>query len=76
MTSKASSGVALRRATRVAVVVPPTLLLFLSIPYTRGSALFGVFGALALLLFADFGGPMRDRAIAYAATTAAGYPSS
>ena len=74
VTSKLSSGVALRRATRVAVVVPPTLLLFLSVPYTSGSALFGVFGALALLLFADFGGPMRDRAIAYAATTAAGIP--
>ena len=48
--------------------------LFLSFPLTSSSALFGVFGSLAMLLFADFGGPMRDRAIAYAATTAAGIP--
>lgn len=72
--AKLQNGIALRRATRVAVVVPVTLWALLSIPPLSSAALFGVFGTLAMLLFADFGGPLRDRFIAYLVTTAVGVP--
>lgn len=45
-----------------------------ALPGTGQSALFGVFATLALLVFADFGGPLRVRAAAYLATTAVAVP--
>ena len=72
--AKLRNGVALRRATRAAVVVPPVLFVMLSVPYLQQAAVFGVFGVLSLLLFADFGGPLRDRFLAYVITTAVGVP--
>ncbi len=72
--AKLRNRVAARRATRVAIVVPVVLWVLIHIPPLAGSALFGVFAALSLLLFADFGGPLRDRFAAYAATTALGTP--
>ena len=72
--AKLHNIVALRRATRLAVVVPLVLVLLSNIPVLAPSALFGVFGSLALLLFADFGGPLRYRFTAYLLTTAAGVP--
>ena len=74
LTGKLRNGIALRRATRVAVTVPLTMALLLSIPPLSGAALFGVFACLAQLLFADFGGPLRDRFMAYVLTTLAGIP--
>lgn len=72
--AKFRNGVALRRATRVAIVVPLLLAALISIPALSTSALFGVFACLAMLLFADFGGPLRDRFAAYLVTTAVGIP--
>ena len=50
--AKFRNGVALRRATRVAIVVPLLLAALISIPALSTSALFGVFACLAMLLFA------------------------
>lgn len=72
--AKLRNGVALRRATRVAIVIPLLLAALISIPGLGPSALFGVFAGLAMLLFADFGGPLRDRFAAYMVTTAVGIP--
>ncbi|MFN8125202.1 MAG: FUSC family protein [Candidatus Nanopelagicales bacterium] len=72
--TKFRNGVALRRATRVALVVPLLLLALTSVPYLKPSALFGVFAGLAMMLFADFGGPLLDRFVAYLITTALGIP--
>lgn len=74
LSAKLRNQVALRRATRTALVVPPVLFVMLSVPYLQQAAVFGVFGVLALLLFADFGGPLRQRFLAYLITTAAGIP--
>ena len=62
----------LRRGLRAAVVVP--LLLALATYMDLGGAFstFVVFGAMALLVFADFGGKARDRIVAYLLTALAG----
>lgn len=72
--SKFRNTLALRRATRLAVTVPLLLAVLTNIPALASSALFGVFGVLALLLFADFGGPLPFRFAAYLITTAVGVP--
>lgn len=66
--------IALRRAARAAVVVPLAVVVLTRIPAFSETALFGVFAALALLIFSDFGGTLRHRALAYSATTLAGVP--
>ena len=65
---------ALRRGSRVALTVPVTLAVLLNLPWVSDGALMGAFAALSLLVFADFGGPLRQRFIAYMITTAAGIP--
>jgi uncharacterized membrane protein YccC len=65
---------ALRRASRVAITVPVTLAILLSLPWVSTGALMGAFASLSLLVFADFGGPLHQRFIAYMSTTAAGVP--
>ena len=65
---------ALRRGSRVAITVPVTLAVLLQLPWVSDGALMGAFASLALLVFADFGGPLRQRFIAYMITTAAGVP--
>ena len=72
--SKDPSRRALRRGTRVALVVPLTLAVLLQIPWVEQGALMGAFACLALLVFADFGGPLNQRFFAYLVTTAAGIP--
>ena len=72
--SKDPSRRALRRGTRVALVVPVTLGLLLQIPWVEKGALMGAFACLSLLVFADFGGPLNQRFFAYMVTTAAGIP--
>lgn len=65
---------ALRRGSRVAITVPVTLAVLLQLPWVSQGALMGAFASLALLVFSDFGGPLRQRFLAYMTTTAAGIP--
>lgn len=63
---------ALRRAGRAAIVMP---LLFAFTSRVIGNAdvaIFSAFGSFAMLLFVDFGGPLRERAQALAALAVAG----
>jgi uncharacterized membrane protein YccC len=62
----------LRRAARVAIVVPLVFAFFLNVLDDSVAALFAGFGSFALLGFADFGGPPRQRAAAYLILTAVG----
>ncbi len=64
-------GTSLRRALRVAIVVPP-MAAFAGTIVGDPAAVFAVFGAFALLGLADFGGPTIPRARAYAGATAVG----
>ena len=63
---------ALHRATRAAVVNPAVFALTLLVIRDLQVATFAVFGCFGLLVMADFGGPRRTRAIAYATTALAG----
>jgi uncharacterized membrane protein YccC len=65
-------GTSLRRATRVAIVVPVMAASAGTIVRDPGAALFAVFGAFSLLGLADFGGPTIPRARAYAGATLVG----
>jgi uncharacterized membrane protein YccC len=65
-------GASLRRALRVALVVPLLAAFAGTIVGNPAAAPFAVFGAFALLGLADFGGPTIPRARAYAGTTAVG----
>jgi uncharacterized membrane protein YccC len=62
----------LRRASRVAIVVPAVFALFLNGSDNPVAALFAGFGSFALLGFADFGGAARSRGSAYLVLTAVG----
>jgi uncharacterized membrane protein YccC len=64
--------VALHRATRAAIVNPAVFALSLLVIRDLQVATFAVFGCFGLLVMADFGGPRRTRALAYAAATLAG----
>ncbi|MFP3713070.1 FUSC family protein [Puerhibacterium sp. TATVAM-FAB25] len=63
---------ALRRAARGALVMPLALYLGLEVVGNEHLALFAVFGSFAVLLLADFTGPMPQRLQAQAALGAAG----
>jgi uncharacterized membrane protein YccC len=65
-------GTSLRRAARVALVVPPMAAFAGTVVGDPGAGLFAVFGSFALLGLADFGGPTIPRARAYAGATLAG----
>jgi hypothetical protein len=64
-------GASLRRALRVAIVVP-AMAAFATTIVGDPAAVFAVFGAFALLGLADFGEPTIPRARAYAGATAVG----
>src|SRR5215203_922339 len=65
-------GASLRRAARVAIVVPTMAAFAGTIVGDPAASTFAVFGAFALLGLADFGGPTIPRARAYAGATVAG----
>lgn len=62
----------LRRAARVALILPPGLALALLVLRDVQLATFFAFGCFAFLVMADFGGPRRPRATAYATTALIG----
>ena len=62
----------LRRAMRVAIVVPGIFAFFLNGMDDSVAALFAAFGSFALLGFADFGGSARQRSRAYLVLTGLG----
>src|SRR5438094_5185849 len=64
----------LRRGLRAAVVVPLLLGAATLLALQQSVATFLVFGALALLVFADFGGKTRSRVSAYILAVLAGVP--
>lgn len=63
---------ALRRAGRAAIVMPLLFALGTLVIGNADVAIFSAFGSFAMLLFVDFGGPLRDRAQAQAALAVAG----
>lgn len=63
---------ALRRAGRAAIVVPLLFLLGSRVIGNPEVALFSAFGSFALLLFVDFGGPLRERVQAQVALAVTG----
>ncbi len=64
--------VAMRRAARTAIVMPALFALGDKVIRDSTVATFAAFGAFALLLLVDFGGPMRERLLAQAALSLAG----
>ncbi len=62
---------ALRNAVRAAIVIPLALVIGGWVG-DRQTALFAVFGSIALLVFADFGGPPAARLVAYLILVAVG----
>lgn len=63
---------ALKGAVRTALVVPSAFALGLVVLDRPQTALFAAFGAMAMLVFVDFGGPPRARLRAYALLAATG----
>src|SRR6201984_3880315 len=62
---------ALRRATRTAIIMPAMFALGDKIIGNPQLATFAAFGAFAMLLLVDFGGPMTERLQAHAAAAPA-----
>jgi uncharacterized membrane protein YccC len=62
----------LRRATRTAIVMPAMFALGMQVIGNPTTATFAAFGSIAMLLFADFGGTMRERLAAQASLVGAG----
>lgn len=65
-------NLSLRRALRVAVVMPSLYAALLLIADDPFAALFAAFSCFALLVFADFGGTGRARIVAYSIATVIG----
>jgi uncharacterized membrane protein YccC len=63
---------ALRRAGRTAIVMPGLFALDVEVFHNASMALFSAFGSIALLMFVDFSGRMRNRLEAQAALSVAG----
>ncbi|WP_329459326.1 FUSC family protein [Streptomyces sp. NBC_01497] len=63
---------ALRRGGRAAIVAPGLFALCVEVLGNETMGLFAAFGSIALLLFVDFGGPVRDRLAAQSALVCAG----
>lgn len=63
---------ALRRAGRTAIVMPGLLALDVEVFHNATMALFSAFGSIALLMFVDFSGLMRNRLETQAALSIAG----
>lgn len=70
-TSRQGSA-ALRRALRVALVMPSAFAASTILARNAEVTTFVAFGCFALMVLADFGGPRRPRALAYLLTVAAG----
>ncbi|WP_051950900.1 FUSC family protein [Actinacidiphila yeochonensis] len=64
--------VALRRACRAGVITPALFAVGVHAVGNPTTALFAAFGSISLLLFVDFGGPLRDRATAQGCLVLAG----
>jgi uncharacterized membrane protein YccC len=64
-------GFALRNAIRAAIVVPSALIIARAVGNSQ-TALFALFGAIAFLVFVDFGGPLAVRLFAYLALAVVG----
>src|SRR5207237_6333199 len=64
--------VALRRGARAALVIPLALLFGRFVVGDPQNLIFIVFGCFALLVMADFSGPLPARSLAYLGTTFAG----
>jgi uncharacterized membrane protein YccC len=62
----------LARAARTAIALPLTFAAALVVFDDRNGALFASFGTFGMLALADFGGEVRDRALAYLGLTATG----
>ena len=63
---------ALRRAGRAAIVMPLLFAFASGVLRNPDVAIFSAFGSFAMLLFVDFGGPLRERAQALAALAVVG----
>jgi uncharacterized membrane protein YccC len=63
---------AVRRAARVAVVMPAVFALAVKVIGNPGMATFAAFGSIAMLLMVDFGGDMRERVTAEVALAITG----
>lgn len=63
---------ALRRAGRAAIVMPLLFALASGVIRNPDVAVFSAFGSFAMLLFVDFGGPLRERVQALATLAVAG----
>ncbi|HWD25365.1 MAG TPA: FUSC family protein, partial [Acidimicrobiales bacterium] len=72
MTEHDRGYLALRRATRTAIVMPATFAIAEKVIGNPVMATFAAFGSFALLLLVDFSGPMRDRLRAQAALAGVG----
>lgn len=65
-------GAALRRAIRAAIVIPVVFAFTDLVLADPTAALFAAFGSFSMLLYVDFGGPMRQRLQAHASLVGAG----
>jgi len=63
---------ALRRAGRTAIVMPCLFAIDVKVFHNASMAIFSAFGSIALLMFVDFSGRMRNRLEAQAAVSVAG----
>src|SRR5258708_20657451 len=72
--ARAPGSASLRRGLRGAVVVPLLLGAATLLAVQQSVATFLVFGVVALLVFADFGGKTRSRVSAYMMAALAGVP--
>ncbi|MHA6765320.1 FUSC family protein [Streptacidiphilus sp. PAMC 29251] len=63
---------ALRRSCRAAIVAPGLFALAEEVIGNPTIAVFAAFGSISLLLFVDFGGPLRERLVAQGALVATG----
>src|SRR5262245_63626838 len=64
--------VGLRRAVRAALLIPAAFAVAELVIRNPHVTIYVAFGCFALLVMADFGGPRRTRAAAFAVTTLAG----
>ena len=62
----------LRKAARAILLAPTVFVFFHQVLGNSTAASFAFFSAFVALVFADFGGPMKPRALAYAATIVIG----
>jgi uncharacterized membrane protein YccC len=64
--------ISLKTAVRSAIIMPAVFALSYEVIQNPQTATFAAFGSFAILIFADFGGPVRSRLTAYLALALAG----